>query len=46
VRDVKVGRERRWQVEAARLDEARRSLDAMAARWDRALDRLKASLER
>jgi DNA-binding transcriptional ArsR family regulator len=46
VHDVKVGRERRWQFEAARLDEARRSLDAIAAQWDRALDRLKASLER
>jgi DNA-binding transcriptional ArsR family regulator len=46
VRDVKVGRERRWQFEAARLAQARRSLDAFAARWDRALDRLKTSLER
>ena len=26
--------------------EARRSLDAIAAQWDRALDRLKESLER
>ena len=46
VRDLRVGRERRWQFEAARLAEARRSLDAYAARWDRALGRLKASLER
>jgi hypothetical protein len=46
VRDVKVGRERRWQFEAARLAEARRALEAYGARWDRALDRLKTSLER
>jgi DNA-binding transcriptional ArsR family regulator len=46
VHDVKVGRERRWRFEAARLDEARRSLDAIAAQWDRALERLKARLER
>jgi len=46
VRDLKVGRERRWQFEAARLEDARRALDAFAARWERALDRLKASLER
>jgi DNA-binding transcriptional ArsR family regulator len=46
VRDLKVGRERRWQLEAGRLDEARRALEAYGARWDRALERLKASLER
>lgn len=46
VRDVKVGRERQWQFEAARLEEARRSLDSIAAQWDQALARLKASLER
>ena len=46
VRDLKVGRERRWHFEAAPLEDARRALDAFAARWDRALDRLKASLER
>jgi DNA-binding transcriptional ArsR family regulator len=46
VRDVKVGRERRWKFEATRLADARRSLDAIAAQWDRALERLKTSLER
>ncbi|MDQ6639139.1 MAG: metalloregulator ArsR/SmtB family transcription factor [Pseudomonadota bacterium] len=45
VRDLRVGRERRWQLEAARLAEARRALEAYGARWDRALGRLKASLE-
>jgi len=46
VRDVRVGRERRWQLEPAPLADARRSLDAYAERWDRALEGLKASLER
>ena len=46
VRDVRVGRERRWQLAADRLADARRALDAYAARWERALGRLKASLER
>jgi DNA-binding transcriptional ArsR family regulator len=46
VRDLKVGRERRWQFDATRLAEARRALEAYGARWDRALDRLKAALER
>lgn len=45
VHDLKMGRERRWQLEATRLADARRALDAYAARWERALDRLKASLE-
>jgi DNA-binding transcriptional ArsR family regulator len=46
VRDLKVGRERRWQLAAERLGDARRSLDAYAIRWERALERLKTSLER
>ena len=46
VRDLKVGRERRWQLAVERLGDARRSLDVYAARWERALDRLKTSLER
>jgi DNA-binding transcriptional ArsR family regulator len=46
VHDARVGRERLWRFEAARLDEARRSLDAIAAQWDRALERLKTRLER
>jgi DNA-binding transcriptional ArsR family regulator len=46
VRDVKLGRERLWQFEARRLDEARRSLDAIAQHWDQALQRLKLKVER
>jgi DNA-binding transcriptional ArsR family regulator len=45
VRDLKHGRERLWEFEPDRLDEARRSLDIIAQQWDRALARLKSSLE-
>jgi DNA-binding transcriptional ArsR family regulator len=46
VRDVKVGRERLWEFEPAHLEEARRSLDAIARQWDQALARLKLAVER
>lgn len=46
VHDVKRGRERLWQFESSRLDEARRALDAIAAQWDRALARLRVTVER
>ncbi|HEY5102540.1 MAG TPA: metalloregulator ArsR/SmtB family transcription factor [Steroidobacteraceae bacterium] len=45
VRDVKVGRERLWEFERARLEEARHSLDLIAQEWDRALLRLKLAVE-
>lgn len=45
VRDLRQGRERLWEFEPSRLDEARRSLDTIAGQWDQALLRLKASLE-
>jgi DNA-binding transcriptional ArsR family regulator len=45
VRDIRQGRERLWEFEPSRLDEARRSLDAIAQQWDQALLRLKAQLE-
>jgi DNA-binding transcriptional ArsR family regulator len=45
VRDVKVGRERLWEFEPAQLDEARRSLEAIAQQWDHALDKLKLAVE-
>ncbi|MDQ2971482.1 MAG: metalloregulator ArsR/SmtB family transcription factor [Pseudomonadota bacterium] len=44
--DVKLGRERRWEFEPSRMDEARRSLDAIAQQWDHALTGLKAFVER
>lgn len=45
VRDLRQGRERLWEFEPTQLDEARRSLDAIAQQWDRALSRLKSMLE-
>jgi DNA-binding transcriptional ArsR family regulator len=45
VRDSRHGRERRWELEPSRIDEARRSLDAIAAQWDQALARLKRFVE-
>lgn len=45
VRDLRIGRERRWAFEPSRLDEARQSLDAIARQWDQALLRLKAAVE-
>ncbi|MBN8736095.1 MAG: helix-turn-helix transcriptional regulator [Xanthomonadales bacterium] len=46
VRDIRQGRERLWELEPSRLDEARRSLDAIAAQWDQALQRLKSFVEK
>ena len=45
VHDVKVGRERRWRFDPARLDEARASLERIARQWDDALLRLQALVE-
>jgi len=45
VRDVKVGRERLWEFDPAKLEEGRRSLDAIAQQWDHALMKLKLTLE-
>lgn len=46
VRDVKVGRERLWQLEPAAIDEARRTLDAIGRDWELALGRLKRFVEK
>jgi DNA-binding transcriptional ArsR family regulator len=45
VRDVRQGRERIWEFEGERLDEARRYLDEISKGWDRALGRLKKLVE-
>lgn len=45
VRSRRHGRERKWALEAARLQAARRSLDLIAAQWTAALARLKAFVE-
>lgn len=46
VHDIRHGRERLWELQPSRIDEARRALDAIAAQWDQALARLKALVER
>jgi len=45
VHDARRGRERIWQLDDARLDDARRCLDQISKRWDEALDRLKKLVE-
>lgn len=45
VKDVKVGRERLWQLDPAQIEDARRSLELIGRQWDQALGRLKASIE-
>ena len=46
VRASRHGRERRWELETARLRAAQRLLEIIAGQWERALMRLKAHLER
>lgn len=41
VRGVKQGRERLWQLEPARIEEAKRSLEVIGRQWDFALAKLK-----
>jgi DNA-binding transcriptional ArsR family regulator len=45
VRHIKVGRERLWEFEPSRIEEARRSLDEIARQWDYALNKLKMTVE-
>jgi DNA-binding transcriptional ArsR family regulator len=45
VRDIRVGRERLWEVETRQLEEARRCLDRISCQWDEALARLKSAVE-
>ena len=46
VRDIKVGRERLWQLEPASIDEARRTLESIGREWEQALGRLKSFVEK
>ncbi len=46
VRCHRVGRATSWELAPARLEEARRSLDAISAQWDDALGRLRSFVER
>lgn len=45
VRSERRGRESRWRLDTQRLAEAERYLSQITARWDEALDRLKALVE-
>lgn len=45
VRGHRAGRERVWELEAGRLDDARRTLDLISERWDEALLRLQHLVE-
>lgn len=46
VRDLKMGRERLWQLEPAKIDEARRTLESIGREWEAALARLKSFVEK
>lgn len=46
VRDVKMGRERLWQLEPARIDEAKRTLESIGREWEQALARIKSFVEK
>jgi len=46
VRSERAGRERIWQLQTRRLAEVRRYLDRISDRWDEALDRLRAFVEK
>ena len=46
VRDLRSGRERIWELEAHRLEEARRYLDEISKSWDEALERLRKYVEK
>ena len=46
VRSSRQGRERIWELEPKRLDDAHRYLERISRQWDDALDRLRAFVER
>ncbi len=46
VRSRRAGRERIWELQTRRLTEVRRYLDAISARWDGALERLRTLVEK
>jgi len=45
VRDVKLGRERLWQLEPGQIEEAKRTLEVIGREWGVALGRLKTFVE-
>ncbi len=46
VRDVKIGRERLWQLDPAQIEAARRTLETIGQQWETALGKLKAFVEK
>ena len=45
VRDLKVGRERLWQLDPKQIEAARQTLEVIGRQWELALDRLKSFVE-
>jgi DNA-binding transcriptional ArsR family regulator len=45
VRDLRLGRERLWQLEPGQIDEARRTLEVIGRQWEVALGNLKTFVE-
>ena len=45
VRDTRSGRERLWQLDPARIEEAKRTLEVIGRQWEVALGKLKAFAE-
>ena len=45
VRDVKVGRERLWQLDPVQIEAAKRTLEIIGQQWDVALNKLKTFVE-
>lgn len=46
VRGTRNGRERVWEMETRRLEDARRALEMISTRWDQALARLQRMVEK
>ncbi len=46
VRDLRMGRERLWELEPAKIEAARQALEGIGRQWEKALGRLKVYLER
>lgn len=45
VRDVKIGRERLWQLDPKQIEEAKMTLETIGRQWELALGRLKSFVE-
>ncbi|MES2153250.1 MAG: metalloregulator ArsR/SmtB family transcription factor [Pseudomonadota bacterium] len=45
VRDIKLGRERLWQLDPKQIEEAKRTLELIGQQWEAALWRFKAFVE-